>query len=84
MPMAVAAFDCVTSPSSPGLSTRIDDAVFDGFTWTAVASASASWLFVAFWPAICVYSEPLLGYLPSAFSPSIDGAEAPPWLWSID
>ena len=47
MPMAVAELDCETSPSSPGLSTRIDDALFDGFTWTAVASASASWSFDA-------------------------------------
>ena len=32
MPTAVAAFDCETSPSFPGLNTRIDDAEFDGFT----------------------------------------------------
>ena len=61
IPTAVASFDCETSPSLPGLSTRIEDAVLDGFTWTAVASASALWLFVALWPAICVPSEPLSG-----------------------
>jgi len=40
----------------PGLSTRIDDAEFEGLTWTAAASALALWSFVAFWPAICVAS----------------------------
>ena len=33
----------LTSPSSPGLSTRIEVTVLVGFTWTAVASASAFW-----------------------------------------
>ena len=56
IPTAVAEFD-ETSPPEPGLSTRID--WFDeGFTWTAVAVASASCLFEASCPAICVDSEP--------------------------
>ena len=52
--IAVVLFDCETFPPLPGLRTRIDDAVLDGFTWTAVASASASWWFEASWPATCV------------------------------
>src|SRR4029079_9266636 len=32
---AVVLFDCETSPSLPGLSTRIDSLLFDGFSWTA-------------------------------------------------
>ena len=47
---AVVLFDCVTSPSSPGLSTRIDVAVLLGLTCTAVASASADWSLSADWP----------------------------------
>jgi hypothetical protein len=43
--IAVVLFDCETSPSLPGLRTRIDEAVLDGFNCTAVASASASWWF---------------------------------------
>ncbi len=82
IPAAVAEFDCDTSPSLPGLSTRIDDAEFEGLTWTAAAPALALWSFVAFWPAICVASEPLpdLPY-PSAIRGA--GAAVPPaWLWS--
>ncbi len=56
--MAVAAFSCETSPSLPGLSTRIDDAEFDGSTWNAAAAASALWSFDAAWPAIWVWSDP--------------------------
>ena len=41
---AVASFDCVTSPPSPGLSTRIEVASFSGFHCTASASASADCL----------------------------------------
>ena len=44
---AVASFDCVTSPSSPGLSTRIEVAELLGLIWTAFASASAFCLFSA-------------------------------------
>ena len=52
--IAVVLFDWSTSPSSPGLRTRIDPAVFSGLICTAVASASAFCSFLAFCPAICV------------------------------
>src|SRR4029078_11203751 len=55
---AVAEFDWVTSPSLPGLRTRIDPTLLDGAICTALASSSASCLFSAAWPAIWVESEP--------------------------
>jgi hypothetical protein len=55
---AVAEFDWVRSPELPGLRTRIDCASLDGESCTALASASASCLFLASWPAIWVWSEP--------------------------
>ena len=51
---AVAEFDWVTSPSLPGLRTRIDRASLLGATCTAFASASADCAFFASWPATCV------------------------------
>ena len=51
---AVAEFDWVTSPSEPGLRTRIENASFDGAICFAVASASAFCSFSASWPAIWV------------------------------
>jgi hypothetical protein len=36
-----AVFDCVTGPSLPGLSTRIETAVFDGSICVAFESAAA-------------------------------------------
>ena len=55
---AVAEFDWVTSPFEPGLSTRIEVASFFGAICAAVASASASCVFVASCPATWVWSEP--------------------------
>src|SRR5581483_10147530 len=39
----VAVFVCVTEPPSPGLSTRIETAVFDRWSWTAPDAAPAVW-----------------------------------------
>src|SRR4029450_6570165 len=67
-------FDCETSPSSPGLKTRIEMFTFFGFSWTALESARAACLFTASWSAVCTpawLAEQQSLLLPDA-----------PWLWS--
>src|SRR6476469_9773764 len=77
---ASAEFDCSTSPLSPGLNTRIPTAVFDGFSCTAAAPASADWSLSFDWPATCVPPVPQPHF---AASESLTGAAEPPWDWSM-
>ena len=41
-----------TEPPLPGLSTRIETLVFEGWSWVAADSAPAAWPVSAFWSAV--------------------------------